>query len=248
MAVNGSGSALGASVDAVLFDVDGTLVDSVDLHARAWRAAFARWGKDVDFLRVRAQIGKGTDQLLPEFLKPWEIQRFGHELDEWRSERWKSRYLSRVEAFPGVRALFERIRRDGKRIALASSAKGDELQRYLEIMDVADLIEGSTSSDDADRSKPHPDIFEAALARAGNPPRSRALVVGDTPWDAIAARHAGLETIGLLTGGWPADTLRRMGVFAVYVDPADLLNRYDESPIKHPERYRLGTPFPELIP
>lgn len=244
----GTGATLAGPIEAVLFDVDGTLVDSVDLHARCWRQALLRFGKDVDFLRVRTQIGKGTDQLLPEFLRPWELERFGRDLDEYRGELWKSHYLSRVRAFPGVRELFLRIRRDEKRIALASSAKGDELKRYLEILGVEDLIEGSTSSDDAEKSKPHPDIFEAALERAGSPPRNRTLVVGDTPWDAIAARRGHMETIGFLTGGWPADALRRAGCFALYVDPADLLQRYDDSPIAHPAWYRTGTPLPELVP
>lgn len=220
-------------IRAVIFDIDGTLIDSVDAHAQAWVDAFRKFGKDVSFADVRRQIGKGGDQLLPVFLTKEEIERFGNDLEAWRSDHLKREFLPKIRPFPKVRQLVERILADGKRIALASSAKADEVRRYMEIAGVADLIgdEAITSSDDAPRSKPHPDIYEATLAKLGDLRPSEAMAVGDTPYDAEAAGKAGLKTIGVLCGGFPEDDLRRAGCIAIYRDPADLLAHYDESPL-----------------
>jgi HAD superfamily hydrolase (TIGR01509 family) len=218
-------------IKAVIFDVDGTLVDSVDLHARAWQEAFAHFGKQIPYERVRYQIGKGGDQLMPVFLSKEELEEFGDELEKYRGELFKRQYMARVRAFPEVRELFERINSDGKQIALASSAKGEELATYKKIANIEDLVEEETSKDDAEKSKPHPDIFEAALARLGDPKKSETIVVGDTPYDAEAAGKAGLRTIGFLCGGFPREDLRAAGCVRIYNDPADLLARYDSSPI-----------------
>jgi HAD superfamily hydrolase (TIGR01549 family) len=218
-------------VKAVIFDIDGTLVDSVDLHARAWQEAFAHFGKHFSYERVRSQIGKGGDQLLPVFLSEREIEEFGDELTEYRGELFKRKYMPLVVAFPRVRELFERIRRDGKRIALASSAKKDELKEYKRIANIEDLVEDEASADDAEKSKPHPDIFEAALAQLGDVKPTEAIAVGDTPYDAEAAGKAGLRTIGLLSGGFPEEDLRAAGCVRIYKDAADLLANYDSSPL-----------------
>jgi HAD superfamily hydrolase (TIGR01549 family) len=217
-------------VKAVIFDIDGTLIDSVDLHARAWQEAFAHFGKQFDFERVRYQIGKGGDQLLPVFLSEEEIEEFGEKLTEYRGELFKREYLPRVVAFPRVRELFERILSDGKRVALASSAKKDELSEYKRIANIEDLIEEEASADDAEKSKPHPDIFEAALAELGIEPTD-AIVVGDTHYDAEAALKAGVRTIGVLSGGFPEEDLREAGCVRIYKDAADLLANYDTSPL-----------------
>ena len=217
---------------AVIFDVDGTLVDSVDLHARAWQEALAHFGKQFDYERVRYQIGKGGDQLMPVFLSERELDEFGEELEKYRGELFKREYLPRVEGFPAVRELFERVGREGLRIALASSAKGDELKTYKKIARIEDLVEEETSADDAERSKPHPDIFQAALERLGDTRPSEAVVVGDTPYDAEAAGKAGLKTVGLLCGGFPEEDLRAAGCVRVYRDAAELLANYDSSPLK----------------
>ena len=217
--------------EAVVFDVDGTLIDSVDLHAKAWVDALKDYGHEVRFEDVRKQIGKGGDQLLPVFLAKEELDRIGKELEAHRGELFKQRYLDRITAFPAVRDLFQRLIADGKQIALASSAKESELQAYKKIANIVDLIDAETSSDDADKSKPYPDIFQAALARLGNKSPRRTIVVGDTPYDAEAAAKAGLRTIGLLSGGWSEDELRRSGCIAVFKDMADLLARYRQSPL-----------------
>ncbi|HZH90756.1 MAG TPA: HAD family hydrolase [Pyrinomonadaceae bacterium] len=216
---------------AIIFDIDGTLVDSVDLHARAWREAFRHFGREVEFEKVRHQIGKGGDQLMPVFFSTEELERFGEEMEKFRGDIYKREYISRVRAFPQVRELFERIRRDGKRIALASSAKRDELKVYKELARIADLIEEETSADDAEKSKPHPDIFEAALAALGDVRADEAIVIGDTPYDAEAAGKINLRTIGVLCGGFPEAELRAAGCTDIYRDPADLLARFDASPL-----------------
>jgi HAD superfamily hydrolase (TIGR01509 family) len=166
--------------------------------------------------------------LLPED----EVRRRGKEIEEYRLELFKREYLPRVKPLPKVRELFERIKADGLRIALASSAKKEELERYKEIAGIADLLEAETSSDDAGRSKPHPDIFEAALARLEGVEAAEAVAVGDTPYDAQAAGKVGLRTIGLLCGGWPERKLLEAGCVAIYRDPADMLRHYDQSPLK----------------
>ena len=218
-------------ITAVIFDIDGTLVDSVDLHAAAWAVTFATYGKQIDVTTVRRQIGKGSDQLLPVFFSPAELTAFGEQLEQERSALFKRDYLPRVTAFPHTRELFERIKQDGKQIALASSAKEDEVNVYKQLARIADLLTGETSSEDVAQSKPHPDIFAAALKQVGNPPVADAIVVGDTPYDAQAAGKIQLRTIGVLCGGWTEEELRRAGCVAIYRDPADLLAHYDTSPL-----------------
>jgi len=216
-------------IKAVIFDIDGTLVDSVDLHARAWQEAFRRFGKEIPYERVRHQIGKGGDQLMPVFFSAEELDRFGEELEKYRGELFKREYLPQVRAFPRVRELFLKLREDGKRIALASSAKEEELGAYKKIADIEDLVEEETSADDADKSKPHPDIFEAALKSLSDVEPAEAIVVGDTPYDAEAAGKLSLRTIGVLCGGFPEAELRAAGCVQIFTDPADLLARYEES-------------------
>ena len=218
-------------VEAVIFDIDGTLIDSVDLHAAAWQEALRHFGRDVPFEKVRAQIGKGGDLLMSALLPEEQVRRRGKEIEEYRLDLFKREYLPRVKPFPSVRELFGRIKADGLRIALASSAKKEELGRYKQIAGIEDLLEAETSSDDAENSKPHPDIFEAALDRLGGIAAVDAIAVGDTPYDAQAAGKAGLRTIGLLCGGWPEAELRAAGCTAIYREPTDLLRDYDQSPL-----------------
>ena len=218
-------------IKAVIFDIDGTLVDSVDLHARAWQETFKHFGKEIPYEKVRHQIGKGGDQLMPVFFSEEELKEIGEEMEEYRGRLFKRDYLPRVRAFPRVRELFLKIKNYGKRLALASSAKEDELGAYKKLAQIEDLVEEETSSDDADKSKPHPDIFEAALDRLGDVEPGEVIVVGDTPYDAEAAGKISLRTIGVLCGGFPEAELRAAGCVQIYSDPADLLARLDESVI-----------------
>jgi phosphoglycolate phosphatase-like HAD superfamily hydrolase len=130
-----------------------------------------------------------------------------------------------------VRELFERLLGDGKRIVLASSAKGDELEAYKEIAGIKDLIQDETSADDVERSKPHPDIFQVALKRLAEISAQEVFVVGDTPYDAEAASKIHLRTIGFLSGGFPEAALRQAGCIKIYQGAADLLADYEDSPI-----------------
>ncbi|HEY5724271.1 MAG TPA: HAD family hydrolase [Allosphingosinicella sp.] len=213
---------------AALFDVDGTLVDSNDLHAEAWAEAFRHFGRDVPIERIRFQIGKGGDNLIPTLLPDLDEDR-REELDAYRGELFKRDYLGRTRPFPGVRALFERLRSDDVAIVLASSSGRDEVDHHVEALGVGDLILASTSRDDAERSKPCPDIFEAALERAGGVPKARARVVGDSPWDMKAAARLGLKAIGFRCGGFDDEDLEAAGAGALYDGPEDLLRRYERS-------------------
>ena len=214
---------------AAIFDIDGTLLDSVDQHAEAWRIIFERHGKNIPFPDVRSQIGKGGDQLLPVFFSKEELEEYGAAMESERGKLFKKNFLPNVKPFPGVRPLFERMKRDGLRLTLASSAKKDELKHYAKLLEIDDLIEAGTSSDDAEKSKPHPDIFDAAVKKLGDVPVEAALVVGDSPYDAEAAGKIGIKTVGLLCGGFAESDLRKAGIVALYQDPADLLRRYEGS-------------------
>ncbi len=216
-------------MQAVIFDIDGTLIDSVDLHAKAWQEAFQHFGHNFSFDKIRSQIGKGGDQLLPALLPESEVQAQGKEMEEYRSSLFKQKYLHEVKPFPMVRPLFQRLLTDGWKIALASSAKGDELETYKKMAQIADLLDAQTSSDDAGKSKPHPDIFLAALDHLGKPDPHDCLVVGDSPYDAEAASKAGIPAIGVLCGGFKLEELQHAGYKSIFRDPADLIEHYDQA-------------------
>lgn len=220
-------------VKAVIFDIDGTLVDSVDLHARAWQEALRKYGHDVAFEDVRQQIGKGGDQLLPVFLTPEQQKQYAKPLEEDRSLLWKSKYLHLVRPFPRVRELVQQILDDGKQVALASSAKADELDFYKRLAHIDDLIQKETSSDDAQRSKPYPDIFQAAMAKLHGVSAAEARVIGDSPYDAEAAGKIGIGSIGVRSGGFPDEQLWAAGYIEIYDNCADLLENYAKSPLNH---------------
>jgi HAD superfamily hydrolase (TIGR01549 family) len=174
--------------------------------------------------------------LLPVFLSKQELDRCREDLDDYRSQLFKKEYLPRVQSLARVRELFQRIKKDGKQIVLASSAKSDELEAYKKIARIDDLIESETSSDDAEKSKPYPDIFQAALAHLKDIAPENAVVIGDTPYDAQAASKANLKTIGLLCGGWTKEELRSAGCVAIYRDAEDLLLNYDTHHLDFPTR------------
>ncbi|MGI4861944.1 MAG: HAD family hydrolase [Janthinobacterium lividum] len=215
---------------AAIFDIDGTLIDSVDLHARAWQDAFVKFGHQVTFEQARSQIGKGGDQLLPVFLSEAEQEDHGEEMEEWRGKHFKSRYLSMIRPFSSVPDLLRRVRDSGQKVAVASSAKQDELEVYLDIAGIKDLVEVTTSSEDAEKSKPAPDIFQVALKKLGIA-AGDAIAIGDTPYDAQAAGKAGMRTIGVLCGGFTEASLREGGCVAVYPGPGALLACFDASPL-----------------
>jgi HAD superfamily hydrolase (TIGR01549 family) len=218
---------------AVIFDIDGTLTDSVDVHALAWQEALRHFGHDLPYERVRRQIGKGGDQLLKALLSSEDLKRQGEELDQYRGDLFKRKYMHLIKPLSLVPQLFRRIRQNGLRIVLASSAKEDEVEFYTNLLGVGEFLASSTSSDDAEKSKPHPDIFAAALDRLGRPSPEAVIVIGDTPYDAQAATALKIACVGVLTGGWEAETLIKAGCQSVFCGPADLFARYDQSPLGH---------------
>jgi len=211
----------------VILDIDGTLVDSNDAHAHAWVAAFAGAGITVDYEKVRRLVGMGGDKLMPAVSGIESASDRGQRISKERGEIFKSTYLPALRPFASVRELMERFIADGYGLAVASSAKEHELQPLLECARIADLIPHRTSSDDADNSKPEPDIVEAALEKCGCDP-AEALMLGDTPYDIEAATGAGVRIVAFESGGWSRKDLG--GAIAVYKDATDLLAHYDMSP------------------
>ena len=212
---------------AVLLDIDGTLIDSNDGHARAWVDAGAELGYRIQYDDVRPLIGMGGDKVMPQLIGIESDSREGKAFSERRTEIFAERYLPDIAPFPCTRKLVERIRDAGLKVVIATSANRKEMKKLLKTAGVEDLIDGATSSSDADASKPAPDIVEAALEVAGVDARS-AVMLGDTPYDVAAAGRAGVDIIALRCGGWTDETLR--GAIAVFEDPGDLLANWDESP------------------
>ena len=215
---------------AVVFDVDGTLVDSNDLHVAAWQEAFRKFGKDVPFETIRQQVGKGGDQLVPLFFSKEELERFGHELLAYRSDLYVRKYMPRVKPFPCARELLKRVHDDGKKVALATSSREQEVCALRKLIGGDEFLDAVTSADDVERSKPYPDIFAVALDKLAVD-AADAIAVGDTPYDAQAAGKLGLSIVGVLCGGFSERELREAGCCAIFRDPADLLQHYDKSPL-----------------
>lgn len=215
-------------IEAVLLDIDGTLVDSNDAHAKAWLDALAEFGLQAEFEAVRCRIGMGGDKLLPEVTGVAEESELGQRISGRRSEIFRSRYLPKLQAFPGAKELLRRMNDEGLRLVVATSAKEEELKGLLRVLESEHLLDGQTSSDDAEESKPDPDIVVAALEQAGCPPE-RVLMLGDTPYDAQAAARAGVGLVGFRCGGWTDERLQPS--VEVYDGPQDLLERYTESPL-----------------
>ncbi|MCK1284359.1 HAD family hydrolase [Bradyrhizobium sp. 44] len=187
-----------------------------------------KFGHDVNFEQARNQIGKGGDQLIPVFLSAEEQRDHGKEMEEWRGNRFKTAYLLLVRPFSAVPDLLRRISHAGIRVAVASSAKKDELAKYLDIAGVIDMVDATTSSDDVEQSKPAPDVFDTALEKLGIK-ASDAVAVGDTPYDAIAAGKAGIATIGVLCGGFTEESLRQAGCAEINTGPAGLFACFESS-------------------
>ena len=217
---------------AILFDIDGTLVDSNDAHAYAWVKAFAETGIAVDFEKVRCAIGMGGDKLMPAVAGIQADSPPGQRISERRSEIFKAEYLPHLPPFRNAGALVSAIAARGLKTVAASSAKRDELEALLKIAGALSLLRDSASGDDAEESKPEPDIVKAALKKIGAA-ASDVLMIGDTPYDIEAAARAGVRTIAVRCGGWTDRALH--GAVAIYDGPWDLLARLDESPIANPK-------------
>ena len=215
----------------VIFDIDGTLIDLVDAHATAWQRAFAEFGHDVNFDRVRSQIGKGGDQLLPVFLSRAEIERIGGQLEAFRSRLFKQEYLPGLRAFLGVRAAVRAVRVGGTAHRAGVVGEGRR---------VGDLQAqgGHRGSGRRARRRPTTRRNPSRIPTSSTPRsigwgcrRADAVVVGDSPYDAEAAGKLGLRTIGVRCGGFPEADLRAAGCVAIYDGPEDLRVRFETSPL-----------------
>jgi HAD superfamily hydrolase (TIGR01509 family) len=220
--------AMSDSLKAVLFDVDGTLVDSNDAHAAAWVKAFSEHGVAVDPLHVRRCIGMGGDKLMPAVSGIADDSQQGTAIAKRRGEIFMTEFLPALKPFKDADDLVAAIKALGLTAVAASSAKEDELQALLELSDTTSLMDDATSSDDAEESKPAPDIIEAALNRAQAAP-DKAIMIGDTPYDIEAARRAGVKAIAFRSGGWSDADLE--GAIEIYDGPWELLQKLARSAV-----------------
>jgi HAD superfamily hydrolase (TIGR01509 family) len=211
-----------------LLDVDGTLIDSNDAHARSWVDVLHEFDYDVTYAQIRGLIGMGGDKLVRAVTGVDVESARGKELTSRRMEVFQTTYLPSLAATPGARDLIDRLHEDGLQLVIATSAKEKELGALLEQAGLENLIQRRTTSDDAKESKPDPDIVHAALTRGRLEP-NETLMLGDTPYDIEAADRAGVRTIALRCGGWWADDALG-GAVALYDDPAELLREYPRSP------------------
>jgi HAD superfamily hydrolase (TIGR01509 family) len=207
-----------------IFDVEGTLVDCVPQTLECWRAVLKSFGHEFSTDVLQRYSGMDPEDMLTEII-PGIRQKKRDEIIKEQGAAYRNDYLASVTSFPGVRALFEDVRRRDHAIALATTCAAQELAHYRRLMGVDDLIDVIACGDDVKHGKPHPDLFELALKRLGE---TRALVVGDSPFDAMAAQRIGVQAIGVLSGGFSKDRLQQAGCAKVFTDPEDLLKRYGE--------------------
>ena len=212
---------------AAILDVDGTLVDTNYHHAIAWYRAFRRHGVVAPVWRIHRHIGMGGDQLVGAVAGEDVEREAGDGIRAAEGELF-SALINEVTVFEGARELIADLKQAGRAVVLASSAKRDEVEHYLELLDARELADGWTTSADVEETKPEPDLVQAALDKAET---DDAVMVGDTPWDAKAAARGGIKTVGLLTGGFAEQELRDAGAVAVFESVAELRSSLDETPL-----------------
>jgi phosphoglycolate phosphatase-like HAD superfamily hydrolase len=215
----------------IIFEVDGTLVDTNVLRARAWQEALARYGRQVRLERVLARLARSGDQLSAAFVPEDEYERFADELASFYRALFHEEYLPRVRPFPGATELLQRLRDEGWRIALASTADPDELEHYIELLGVEDLIDARTTDAEVDRTRLNEEIPAEAIRLLGLDRTDGTLAISGSPYDVEGAVRLGMRCIGLVCGGFSDEELRSAGASAVFGTPQDLLARYAESPL-----------------
>ncbi len=217
------------TLQAVILDVDGTLVLSNDAHAKAWVEAFKDFGYEISFDQVRPLIGMGGDQVVPKLVSELGSESGkGHAIADRRKELIINKYAPNLSAANGSRQLLLKMKNEGLQLIIASSATSEELSFLLKAAEVDDLLEEATTSSDAESSKPAPDIVEAALKKLNMQP-SDVVMLGDTPYDIQSATAAKVKVIAVRCGGF--DDSQLQGAIAIYNDPADILANYDNSPL-----------------
>lgn len=211
---------------AVILDIDGTLVDTNYHHAVAWFRAFRQHGHVVPIWQIHRHIGMGGDQIVVALLSEEVEAREGNAIRAAESALYLS-VIEEVEPLRGARALIEDLRDRGHRIVLASSAKAQEVDHYLDLLDARSLVDGWTTSADVEQTKPAPDLLIAALDQLGGGP---AVMVGDSTWDCEAAKRAKLTSVAVLTGGFSSEELRTAGASEVYRSIDELRQGLDDAP------------------
>ena len=210
-----------------LLDVDGTLVDSVYQHALTWQRALTRHGYDIPAWRCHRHIGMGGDQIVTALAGEEAEREHGDSLRELESELFKQG-LDEVETLPGASELVEALAERGHEVVLASSAGAEEAESHIETLGIGDVISDYTTSADVEATKPEPDLIKAALEKADTE-AGEAVLVGDSTWDIEAAKRAGIETVGLLCGGFSESELREAGAVEVYPSPVELREALGDS-------------------
>ena len=219
----------GSPTGAVLFDVDGTLVDTNYLHVFTWMSAFHAVGSPVDGAAVHQAIGMGAPQLIERLLGPDTARRLGDQAKDQHTTRYRETFPL-MRPFDGAAELLRRVAEQAS-VVLATSAGPDELSELLRVLDADDAITAVTGADDVDHAKPDPDLIEVALEKAKVPP-TRAIMVGDTVWDIKAAGRVGLPCVAVTSGGIGRAELYEAGAVAVYQGVADLLQNLEQSPLR----------------
>src|SRR5262249_5356313 len=213
----------------VIFDVEGTLVDSTAATLRCWQETLQSFGFEFPLATLQRHSGQDPHDMLHALLPGRHVRRVVPRIVEAQGRRYRENYLAGVVAFPRVRALFERIKRARQLIAVATSSSADELDHYLALTNAGDFVDAVACGDDVQHEKPGSGLIEVALLRAGDVAPHDAIMIGDTPYDAVAARRAGVRAIGMLSGGFSRLDLEASGCVAVYRDPTDLLAHYDKT-------------------
>jgi HAD superfamily hydrolase (TIGR01549 family) len=217
---------------AVIWDIDGTLVDSNDQHAKAFEEAFEKCGFDVPFTKIRPLIGMGGEKLVPNAIGRALSEKKIEEINETKTRLFQSKYIDQVRPFPKVHSLFEELHKRQLKMAVATSAGKDELEKILDLLQIKNRLDVIVSADDVDHSKPDPDLLCAAQEKLKFS-RSQIIMVGDTPYDIEAAHRAKIECIAFRCGGCWSDSALS-GAIAIYDGPAHFLEKLNESPLFHP--------------
>ncbi len=211
----------------VILDVDGTLVDTNYHHAIAWFRALRQHGVVVPLVEIHRHIGMGADQLVAALAGDEFEREHGEEVRTVEHALY-ALVIAEVELLEGARDLIKKLKDRGHRVVLASSAKQDEVDHYLDMLDARAVADGWTSSADVENTKPEPDLVLAAMEKAGG---GEAVMVGDSTWDCEAAGSAGLQTVAVLTGGFSEAELRDAGASHVFRTIPDLLEDLDDTPL-----------------
>ena len=221
---------------AAILDIDGTLVDTNYHHALAWYRAFRRQGIVLPLWGIHRHIGMGGDQLVAALCGDEVEQQRGDAIREAEGDLYLE-LIDEVAPLPDARRLIEALKGRGHAVVLASSAKPHEVEHYLDLLDVREIVDGWTTSGEVERTKPHPDLVAAGLEKAGD---ATGVMVGDSTWDCEAAARCGIPTIGLLTGGFSEQELLDAGAVVVFESLAALIDGLDRTPLARFHRPTAG--------